>query len=166
MKSSTYIRTHDNIHNTYLKNYFFFFYIYARNIYHWIKIVYRTKIEIFIHIFPSLGASIHREGLETKSEFPLRFFPPVHFQSETDFVRQVSSCMLRCATSRVTRRRKLELWKFRRASTPLSLSLSRIRPLKFRAPSLAIDITFARGSKTSSSFMIHRHLQQWRHSPI
>lgn len=118
-----------------------------------------------LYIFPSRQhISRTSQNEEWISALPLHFFPPVHFQSETDFVRQVSSCMLRCATSRVTRCRKRELWKFRRAapSTPFSLSLSLyhscIHPLKFQTPSLAIDITFVRRSKTFSSFMIHRLL--------
>lgn len=122
--------------NIYLK--YYFLHIYARNVYYY-KITYHVSFErniYFIYLFQKSTyfsqswrqhtASRASRNEEWISALPLRFFPPVHFQSETDFVRQVSSCMLRCATLRVTRRRKRELWKFRRAapSTPLFLSFS------------------------------------------
>lgn len=114
--------------NTYLKYHFFFTFMQQKFIIESKSNVSNENRDIYFknlhhHIFPSILAPgyIGRDS-KRRVNFRLRFFPPpVHFQSETDFVRQVSSCMLRCATSHVTRRRKRELWKFRRASTPPSL---------------------------------------------
>lgn len=124
MKSSTYIRTHDNIHNTYLKNYFFFLHLCKKYLSLNQNRVSNENRDIYSY-FPQSWRQ-HTSGGTRNEEWISSAFLSSSFQSETDFVRQVSSCMLRCATSRVTRRRKLELWKFRRASTPLSLSLSRV----------------------------------------
>lgn len=119
-----------------------------------------------IYIFSPVLAPAY---IESESKRRVNFRLATAFLSSCAFPKRdrfrPSSLFLHASLCNVARNqmpetRIMKISSSRSLDSFLSLSLyhSCIHPLKFQTPSLAIDITFVRRSKTFSSFMIHRLL--------
>lgn len=122
-----------------------------------------SKIYIF---FPVLTPAY---SIESESKRRVNFRLATAFLSFCTFPKRdrfrpsslfLHASLCNVAHNQTPETRIMKISSSRSLDSSLSLFLSCIHPLKFQTSSLAIDITFARRSKTSSSFMIHRLLSQ------